>query len=241
MKGVILAGGTGSRLLPLTKVTNKHLLPIYNKPMIYYPLQTLITAGVCHILIVCGNESAGDFLKLLGSGREYGVEFTYRVQEGSLGIANALSLAKNFVGQDKFVVILGDNVVEEDISKDFKEFITGKEEARLFLKEVPDPQRFGVAYIDKNRIVKIEEKPKNPTSNYVTVGIYMYSPNVFDIIRTLVPSGRGEYEITDVNNTYIKRGTATFSILKGFWSDAGIFTSLYRASSFIAKKGTKKK
>jgi len=241
MKGVILAGGSGSRLRPLTKVTNKHLLPVYDKPMIFYPLETLITAGVKDILIVTGAENAGDFLKLLGSGSEFGVNLYYRVQDGSGGIAEALGLAEVFVGDDRCTVVLGDNIVEDNIEKFVNNFENSKEvEACIFLKEVDDPERFGVAEISGDRIISIEEKPKKPKSNFAVTGIYMYSPAVFDIIKNLKPSARGEYEITDVNNAFIRRGTLSFSRLKGFWTDAGTFQSLHRATNLVKKKHEEK-
>lgn len=235
MRGVILAGGLGTRLYPCTKVTNKHLLPVYDKPMIFYPLETLINTGIKKILIVTGTENAGDFLKLLGSGAEFGIELTYRVQDGNEGIAKALSLAEDFVGDDRCVVILGDNIIEDNIKEDVEKFENSKYEAMIFLKEVENPQRFGVAEVHGDKIVSIEEKPKEPKSNLVVTGVYMYSPIVFDIIKTLKPSWRGEYEITDVNNAFLKRGTLTFSKLKGFWSDAGTFPSLYRATNLVKK------
>jgi glucose-1-phosphate thymidylyltransferase len=236
MQGVILAGGTGSRLHPCTKVTNKHLLPVYNRPMIYYPLKTLMDAGVKDILIVTGPEYAGDFLRLLGSGREFGVRIAYELQDEAGGIAQALSLAENFIKEDKFMVILGDNIIEDSVRNEFKDFLKSGQEARIFLKEVPDAQRFGVAEINGNAISGIEEKPKNPKSNYAVIGLYMYSRGVFDIIKKLKPSKRNEYEITEVNNRFINKGTMGFSILKGFWSDAGTFQSLYRASGMIKEK-----
>ncbi len=233
VKGVILAGGTGSRLSPITRVTNKHLLPVHDKPMIYYPLFSLINSGIRKILLITGTECAGDFMKLLGSGKDFGIDLTYKVQDGALGIANALSLSSDFIGKDKFVVILGDNIFTDDITCEIEAFKNGSEEARIFLKEVPDAERFGVADLKGNRIVGIEEKPKVPKSRLAVTGIYMYSPNVFDIIRNLQPSGRGEYEITDVNNEYIKRGTLAYSIMKGHWTDAGTFESLYRATMLV--------
>ncbi len=233
IKGIILAGGTGSRLNPITKVTNKHLLPVHDKPMVFYPLNSLINSGIRKILIITGTECAGDFMKLLGSGNEMGVDLTYKVQDGALGIAQALSLAEDFVDRDKFVVILGDNIFTDDIKTEIEAFKNGTEEARIFLKEVNDAERFGVAELQGNRIIGIEEKPKKPKSRLAVTGIYMYSPNVFDIIRALKPSGRGEYEITDVNNQYIKRGTLAYSVLKGHWTDAGTFESLYKATTLV--------
>ena len=236
MKGVILAGGTGSRLRPITKVTNKHLLPVHDKPMIYYPISTLIKGGVTDILLVVGNESAGDFLKLLSSGREFGAKFTYRVQDESGGIAQALSLASDFVGNDSVVVILGDNIIEDDISSGVKEFSTGGCEAMLFIKQVADPGRFGVAEIKGGKIIGIEEKPKKPKSAYAVTGLYMYDSSVFSIIKGLKPSSRGEYEITDVNNEFIKRGKLLYKELKGYWTDAGTFPSLFRATTLVREK-----
>ncbi len=237
MKGVVLAGGLGTRLYPLTKVTNKHLLPIYSKPMIYYPIQTLVDAGVKDILIVTGGNSAGDFLRLLGNGREFGLKhINYTYQEGEGGIADALSLAEHFVKGGKFVVILGDNIVEESIKGEVKIFSKQKEGARILLKEVEHPERFGVAEIKDDRIVKIIEKPKVPPSNFAVTGIYMYDSYAFDIIKTLKPSARGELEITDVNNRYIDNGTLTYGILKGWWTDAGTFESLIRANNLVYKK-----
>jgi len=236
MKGIILAGGKGTRLSPLTKVTNKHLLPIYNRPMIFHPLETLTKAGIKKILIVTGGEDIGDFMKLLGSGSSFGVDFTYKVQDEAGGIAQAIYLAKDFVDNDKVVVILGDNVFEDDISKFVNDFENNDFEAMVFLKEVNDAQRFGVAEIDGEKIISIEEKPKYPKSNLAVTGLYMYNPRVFDIIKTLKPSIRGELEITDVNNNYIKAGTMIFRTLDGFWSDAGTFESIHRATNFIKEK-----
>jgi glucose-1-phosphate thymidylyltransferase len=239
MKGVILAGGTGSRLFPLTKVTNKHLLPVYDEPMIYYPLKTLINAGIRDIMVVSGKGHVGHFLELLGSGSDFGVRLSYEIQEGAGGIAQALGLAKSFVRKDSVTVILGDNIFEDDINEHVTSFESG---ARIFLKKVPDAHRFGVADVDKKkcRIIGIEEKPKNPRSDLAVTGLYIYDNHVFDIIRTLKPSGRGELEITDVNNDYIRQDTLSYSILKGYWSDAGTFESLYRASELVRNKKTEK-
>jgi glucose-1-phosphate thymidylyltransferase len=238
MKGIILAGGLGTRLSPCTKVTNKHLLPVYDKPMIYYPLQTLVNAGLSDIMIVTGGNNAGDFLRLLGNGREFGLkDISYTYQEGEGGIADALKLAEDFADRDKTVVMLGDNVIESDISGAVKEFNEQKEGAKIFLKEVDNPERFGVAEVKDGRVINIMEKPENPISRYAVVGIYMYDRNVFEIIKTLKPSARGELEITDVNNEYIKRGTMTYSILEGWWTDAGTsFESLFRASDLVRKR-----
>ncbi len=234
MKGVILAGGLGTRLMPCTKVTNKHLLPVYDKPMIYYPLRTMVNAGVKDIMIVTGGNYAGDFLRLLGNGREFGLkDISYTYQEGEGGIADALKLAENFIDNDKVIVMLGDNIIEDDITDSIKEFEKQKEGAKIFLKQVNDPERFGVAEINDSRVINIEEKPGKPKSNYAVTGLYMYDSNVFKIIENLKPSDRGELEITDVNNEYIKRGIMAYSILNGWWSDAGTFESLYRASHLV--------
>jgi glucose-1-phosphate thymidylyltransferase len=230
MKGIILAGGTGSRLYPLTKVTNKHLLPVYDRPMIYYPLQTLIDAGINDILIVSGRGHAGHFLELLGSGAEFGVRMTYEIQEEAGGIAQALSLTEDFADDETVSVILGDNIFQDNICSAMESFNSG---ARIFLKEVQDANRFGVAEIKGNRIVSIEEKPVVPKSNLAVTGLYIYDPGVFDIIKTLKPSGRGELEITDVNNEYIRMGEMSYSMLEGYWSDAGTFESLFRASELV--------
>ena len=236
MKGVILAGGSGSRLNPCTKVTNKHLLNVYDKPMIYYPLNTLLQAGVNDILIISGPEYAGHFLRLLGSGKNFNAKFTYEIQEGALGIANALSLAEDFVDDQKFVTILGDNIFEDNISKHVEDFIKGKESAKILLKESDAPERFGVAETKNNTLVGIEEKPKKPKSNLIVTGCYMYDGSVFGIIKSLKPSKRNEYEISEVNNEYIKRNSISHSVLKGFWSDAGTFQSLHKAAQFMMEK-----
>lgn len=230
MKGVILAGGTGSRLYPLTKVTNKHLLPVYDKPMIFYPIQTLINAGIKEIMIVSGRGHAGHFLELLGSGADHGVHFTYEIQEQAGGIAQALSLAEDFVDGDSVTVILGDNIFQDDIKEDVANFNDG---ARIFLKEVSDAHRFGVAELKGDKVIGIEEKPKEPKSNFAVTGLYIYDSKVFSAIKTLKPSGRGELEITDVNNYYINKGAMKYGILEGFWSDAGTFESLLRASLMV--------
>ena len=237
MKGIILAGGLGTRLYPLTKVTNKHLLPVYNKPMIYYPLQTLVDAGVRNILIVTGGNYAGDFLKLLGNGKKFGLpHINYTYQEGEGGIADALLLAKHFAGRDKIVVFLGDNIIEGSIKEEVEIFEKQENGARILLKEVEHPERFGVAEIKDKEIVRIIEKPEVPPSKFIVTGIYMYDNQVFDIIKTLKPSGRGELEITDVNNAYIRSKQLTFGILKGWWTDAGTFDSLLKANTLSAKK-----
>jgi len=235
MKGVILAGGLGTRLMPCTKVTNKHLLPVYDKPMIYYPLKTLVGAGLSDIMIVTGGNNAGDFLRLLGNGSEFGLkDISYTYQEGEGGIADALKLAEDFADNDKIAVMLGDNVIESDITDAVKEFNRQEKGAKIFLKEVDNPERFGVAEIKDGRVINIAEKPEKPVSRYAVIGIYMYDNDVFEIIRSLKPSDRGELEITDVNNEYIKRGTMAYSILEGWWTDAGTsFESLFRASSLV--------
>jgi len=230
MKGIILAGGTGSRLLPLTKVTNKHLLPVYDRPMIYYPLQTLIDAGITEIMIVSGRGHAGHFLELLGSGYEFGVRLTYEIQETAGGIAQALGLAARWADDDAVAVILGDNIYEENVRQEISSFKSG---AKIFLKEVPDAHRFGVAELGDGKVLSIEEKPQKPKSHYAVTGLYLYDKDVFQIISTLKPSGRGELEITDVNNAYIWKGMLQYAILKGFWSDAGTFESLLRASNLV--------
>ncbi len=241
MKGVILAGGLGTRLHPLTKVTNKHLLPVYDKPMIYYPIQTLINAGIDDILIVTGGNNAGDFLKLLGNGKEFGLKhINYTYQEGEGGIAEALRLAEFFASGDKICVVLGDNIIERNIRKAVENFRKQKDGAKILLKEVPDPQRFGVAELRGDRIARIEEKPKEPKSRYAVIGIYLFDQEVFNIIKTLKPSGRGELEITDVNNRYIEKGLMTWDILEGWWTDAGTFESLLRANQMVAQTGANK-
>ncbi len=241
MKGVILAGGLGTRLYPLTKVTNKHLLPVYDKPMIYYPIQTLVNAGIRDILLVTGGNSAGDFLRLLGNGNEFGLQhLNYTYQEGEGGIAAALSLAEFFVNREPACVILGDNIIERNIVVAARAYDKQGKGAKVLLKEVKDPQRFGVAVLDGNRLVRIEEKPKEPKSPYITTGIYFYDHEVFDIIRTLKPSARGELEITDVNNAYLERGRLTWDILDGWWTDAGTFESLKLANNLVAQTGANK-
>lgn len=230
MKGIVLAGGTGSRLYPLTKVTNKHLLPVGDYPMIYHPIYKLKSAGIDDILIVTGKEHMGDVVNLLGSGYEFGVTFTYKVQDQAGGIAQALGLAEHFVGNDSCVVLLGDNIFEDDISNFVKNFAQQGKGAKILIKEVPDPQRYGVAELHGDKIISIEEKPNKPKSNFCVTGIYMYDSKVFEIIKILKPSGRGELEITDVNNSYIKDNCLTFDILKGWWTDAGTFDSLLNAN-----------
>jgi len=241
MKGVILAGGLGTRLYPLTRVTNKHLLPVYNQPMVFYPIQTLVNAGITDILLVTGGQDAGDFLRLLGNGKDFGLKhLNYTYQEGEGGIANALRLAEYFADRDKICVVLGDNLIETNIVAAREKFESQERGAHIILKEVPDPERFGVPVLENGRIVRIEEKPKEPKSRYAVIGIYMYDGTVFDRIRKLKPSGRGEFEITDVNNQYLEEGTLTYSILEGWWTDAGTFDSLRRATNLVAEGGANK-
>ena len=242
MKGVILAGGLGTRLRPLTLVTNKHLLPVYDKPMIYYPIECLLNAGISDVLIVTGGEHAGDFLKLLKNGKHLGVRhLEYAYQEGEGGIADALKLAEDFADGEKICVILGDNIIEKNIRRAAGDFFTQRSGAKLLLKEVPDPARFGVVRFEgegaDRRIVEIIEKPKSPPSNCAVIGVYFYDADVFEVCQSLKPSGRGELEITDVNNYYLKRGDLTHEILDGWWTDAGTFESLYRAADFVARGG----
>lgn len=235
MKGIILAGGFGTRLHPLTLITNKHLLPVHNKPMILYPLETLKRAGIIEIMIVCGKEHGGHFMAFLGSGKDYGVKLSYALQHGSGGIAEALGLASDFADGGKVAVILGDNIFEDDFKASVERFkkLRG---AMVFLKEVADAPRFGVAEVDGKKIKGIEEKPKNPKSNYAVVGFYMYDGDVFEKIKKLKPSGRGELEITDVHNMYIAEDSLHYDVLGGFWSDAGTFDSLLRAANWVANK-----
>lgn len=241
MKGVVLAGGLGSRLYPLTKVTNKHLLPVYNEPMIYYPIRTLVNAGIDEILIVTGGNNAGDFLRLLENGRDFGLKhINYTYQQGEGGIAAALSLAEYFSDNDKIVVVLGDNIIEKNIKSAVEKFRNQKEGSRILLKEVPDPQRFGVPVFEGDKIIRVEEKPKHPASHYAVIGIYMYDHRVFEFIKSLKPSQRGELEITDVNNFYIREGKMQWDVLDGWWSDAGTFESLQYAGNMVAKTGANK-
>jgi glucose-1-phosphate thymidylyltransferase len=241
MKGVILAGGLGTRLSPLTRVTNKHLLPVFDRPMIYYPLQALLNAGVHDIMLVTGGNNAGDFLRLLGNGKDFGLKhLNYTYQEGEGGIAAALSLAEHFVDGERVCVVLGDNLIEGNFRASAEAFATGSEGARILLKQVPDPERFGVPVFRGRRIVRIEEKPKRPKSRYAVTGIYMYDARVFDVIRTLKPSRRGELEITDVNNWYIARGDLGSEVLRGWWTDAGTFDALHRAGILVARTGANK-
>ncbi len=230
MKGIVLAGGTGTRLFPLTKVTNKHLLPIGRYPMIFHPIFRLKQAGIKDILVVTGLEHMGDMVSLLGSGREFGVKFTYKVQDEAGGIAQALGLAEEFVGNDCCCVILGDNIFEDSIAPYVQNFMKQCKGAKIMIKEVPDPERFGVPVIKDDKIIGIQEKPQHPESNFCVIGIYMYDSEVFDIIKTLKPSRRGELEITDVNNSYITKGELTYDIIKGSWTDAGTFESLLKAN-----------
>jgi len=233
----VLAGGLGKRLEPLTRITNKHLLPIYDRPMIYYPLQTLVEAGISEILIVTGGANAGDFLRLLGNGSEFGLKhLDYTYQRGEGGIAEALRLAEHFAAGQPLVVILGDNIVEQSIKPFVERFAAAGRGAKILLKEVEDPWRFGVAELRDGRIVGIEEKPTRPKSSYIVTGIYLYDAKVFDIIRTLKPSGRGELEITDVNSVYLQRGEMTYDILDGWWTDAGLPETLYRAATLVRER-----
>jgi glucose-1-phosphate thymidylyltransferase len=242
MKGIVLAGGTGSRLFPLTKITNKHLLPIYDRPMIYFPIQALVDAGIRDILVVTGGRNAGEFLRLLANGKQFGLNhINYTYQEGEGGIADALALAEHFADGHKICVVLGDNIIEGDIREAAEQFRRQESGAHILLKEVVDAERFGVAEVDGGRIVGIEEKPTQPKSSYAVTGIYMYDATVFDKIHTLVPSSRGELEITDVNNAYIAEGTMTFSFLDGWWTDAGTFESLLRAGNLVAHSVTARK
>jgi len=236
LKGVVLAGGTGSRLKPLTKVTNKHLLPIGQKPMIYYPIEKLTSIGIEEILIVTGIEHMGGVVSLLGSGKDFGCRFTYKVQDEAGGIAQALALAENFAHDHRLVVILGDNIFQASLKGYADQFIAQKTGARILLKQVPNPQRFGVAEFFNGKIISIEEKPEKPKSDYAVTGIYFYDLSVFDIIRTLEPSTRGELEITHVNDAYIKKGQLAYDILDGWWTDAGTFESLMRANELVGKE-----
>ena len=234
MKGIVLAGGTGSRLSPLTKITNKHLLPIYDKPMIYYPIQTLVDAGISDIMVVTGGKNSGDFLRLLANGREFGLKhIAYTYQEGEGGIAEALSLSEHFADGERICVILGDNIIEKNIREAAEAFAQQPSGARILLKEVEDAERFGVAEFSGDKIVGIEEKPAKPKSRFAVTGIYMYDETVFDKVRTCKPSHRNELEITDVNNAYIQEGTMSYSFLDGWWTDAGTFESLLRAANLV--------
>ncbi len=237
MKGVILAGGTGSRLFPLTRVTNKHLLPVYDKPMIYYPIQTLVDAGITDIMIVTGGNSAGDFLKLLRNGKDFGLQqVSFAYQEGEGGIADALRLTEIFARGEKICVILGDNIIEGSIRQAKENFERQSAGAKILLKKVHDPERFGVPEFDGDKIVKIVEKPKQPKSDFAVIGIYFYDSTVYNRVRTLKPSARNEFEITDVNNSYLSEGQLTYDVIDGWWTDAGTFESLWKASNLVRDK-----
>ncbi len=241
MKGIILAGGLGTRLFPLTKITNKHLLPVYDRPMIYYPIETLVNSGIDDIMIVTGGKKSGDFLSLLGNGSDFGLKhlnYTYQVGEG--GIADALGLCEHWAGKDPICVILGDNLIERNIKKAVGDFKAQGKGAKIMLKEVHDPERFGVAHLDGGKVSSIVEKPKDPQSNLAVIGIYMYDNRVFDVIKTLEPSDRGELEITDVNNWFIKDESMTYEVLDGWWTDAGTFESLHRSAGLVANGGANK-
>jgi glucose-1-phosphate thymidylyltransferase len=241
MKGVVLAGGIGSRLLPLTKVTNKHLLPVHQLPMIYYPIQALVNVGVTEILIVTGGHTAGDFLRLLANGKDFGLNrLNYAYQEGEGGIADALRLAENFAEAESVCVVLGDNIIENNFLEAAERFRRQKRGAHILLKEVHDPERFGCPEIVEGRIIRIEEKPRQPKSRYAVTGIYMYDNSVFDKIRKLRPSQRGELEVTDINNLYLEEGTLSHSTLEGWWTDAGTFESLRHATNLVAETGANK-
>jgi glucose-1-phosphate thymidylyltransferase len=242
MKGVILAGGLGTRLYPLTKITNKHLLPVYDRPMIYYPIEALINAGVRDIMIVTGGKKSGDFLSLLGNGSDFGLKhLNYTYQKGEGGIAEALGLCEHWAAGEAVCVILGDNIIERNIAGAVRNFAEQGRGAKIILKEVHDPERFGVAELKGERVHAIEEKPKHPKSNLAVIGIYLYDARVFDIIKTLEPSDRGELEITDVNNWYIRDGSMTYEVLDGWWTDAGTFESLLRAANLVAEGGANRK
>ena len=234
MKGIILAGGTGSRLHPLTKVTNKHLLPIGNQPMIIHNVKKLVEANVTDIMIITGTEHMGDMISLLGCGTEYGCNFTFRVQDEPNGMGGALSLCRDFVGSDTCIVILGDNIFEDSLVEHIRDFAQDARECQLLLKKVTDPERYGVAIFDGDRVTQIEEKPRFPKSEYPITGIYMYNSKVFNIIDTLVPSARGEYEITDINNAYIENNQMFYKIMNGWWTDAGTLKSYYKANRLVA-------
>lgn len=241
MKGVVLAGGLGTRLYPLTKITNKHLLPVYNKPMISYPVECLVRAGIKDILVVTGGNDPGHFLKLLGNGKEFGLDhINYAYQEGEGGIADALALAESHADGGRICVVLGDNIVEKSLKFAVDDYRRQESGAKILLKEVSDPKRFGVPVLDGDRVVRIEEKPANPASNYAVIGIYLYDSQVFDFIKTLAPSQRGELEITDVNNLYINKGQMSWSVLDGWWTDAGTFDSLLKASNLVSQGGANK-
>lgn len=242
MKGIILAGGLGTRLAPLTNITNKHLLPIYDKPMIYYPMQTLVNAGIEDIMVVTGGNNAGDFLRLLGNGKEFGLKWLrYAYQEGEGGIADALGLAEHFAEREKILVMLGDNVIEKNIIEPVRKFKELESGARILLKEVDNPQDYGVAMLEGDRVVKIIEKPKDPPTNLAVIGIYMYDERVFDMIRDISPSARGELEITDVNNMYIEAGNMAYDVLDGWWADSGSsIDGWFRVNRMVAEGGANK-
>jgi glucose-1-phosphate thymidylyltransferase len=241
MKGVILAGGLGTRLFPLTKITNKHLLPVYNRPMIYYPIEAMVNAGIRDIMIVTGGRNSGDFLSLLGNGADFGLKhLNYTYQKGEGGIAEALGLAEHWVAGEQVCVILGDNIIEKNIAKAARDFAAQKKGAKIMLKKVDDPQRFGVAELKGDKVVNIVEKPKQPVSDLAVIGIYMYDARVFEIIKTLEPSDRGELEITDVNNWFIRDGSMTYEVIDGWWTDAGTFDSLIKAANLIQQDGANK-
>jgi len=242
MKGVVLAGGLGTRLIPLTSITNKHLLPVYDKPMIYYPIQTLVDAGIDEVIIVTGGDSAGDFLRLLKNGKHFGLQrLNYAYQEGEGGIADALSYAEEFCEGEPMCVVLGDNIIEKNIISFVEDFKKKPVGSRILLKDVPDPERFGVPVFENDRIIKIEEKPKKPKSKYAVIGIYIFDETVFSRIGNLTPSARGELEVTDLINMYLKEKTLNHSVLDGWWSDAGTFESLLKASNMVAETGANKK
>lgn len=237
MKGVVLAGGLGTRLLPLTRVTNKHLLPVYDKPMVFYPIQTLVDAGITDIMLVTGGNNAGDFLRLIGNGEEFGLRhMNYAYQKSEGGIADALKLARHFVGDDRVAVMLGDNFVQGNLRKAVEAFEAQPCGAKIFLKEVDNPTEFGVAVLEGDTVVRIIEKPKQPPSNLAVIGIYLYDSDVFDICETLEPSERDELEISDVNNEYIRRGTMTYDVIDGWWADCGSFEALLRSSLLVARE-----
>jgi glucose-1-phosphate thymidylyltransferase len=238
MKGIILAGGSGTRLRPLTYVTSKQLLPIYNQPMIYFPLQTLLTAGITDILVIVAPDHAGDFLKLLGSGNQFGCKFTYEIQDKPEGLAQAFVLGENFIGNDSVTLILGDNIYEDNFAQDIQNFSSG---GRIFAKEVPDPTRFGVVeFDDQQRALSIVEKPVEPKSSYAVTGLYIYDNTVVQKAKNLQPSARGEYEITDLNNVYLQEGSLDVAFVKGKWMDTGTFESLFEAVAFIREKELQK-
>ena len=237
MKGVVLAGGLGTRLLPLTRVTNKHLLPVYDKPMVFYPIQTLVDAGITDIMLVTGGNNAGDFLRLIGNGEEFGLHhMNYAYQKSEGGIADALKLARHFVGDDRVAVMLGDNFVQGNVREAVEAFEAQPCGAKIFLKEVDNPTDFGVAVLEGDTVIRIIEKPKQPPSNLAVIGIYLYDSDVFDICETLEPSDRDELEISDVNNEYIRRGTMTYDVIDGWWADCGSFEALLRSSMLVARE-----